>query len=130
MGKRGGVRVIYFHLTAEEIVLLVMVYAKAGRGYRSGGENLRANGDPATFAPFKPEINDEQEIGIKSEFLDHKVRLNIAAYHNIISNAQRSLLLSVPGSTNLLTVLYNAEKQETLGLEAEFAARLTPDFRA
>ncbi|MDE2570832.1 MAG: TonB-dependent receptor [Sphingomonadales bacterium] len=106
----------------------VMVYAKAGRGYRSGGENLRANGDPATFAPFKPEINDEQEIGIKSEFLDHKVRLNIAAYHNIISNAQRSLLLSVPGSTNLLTVLYNAEKQETLGLEAEFAARLTPDF--
>src|SRR5271170_5871113 len=31
MGKRGGVRVIYFHLTAEEIVLLVMVYAKAAQ---------------------------------------------------------------------------------------------------
>jgi hypothetical protein len=31
MGKRGGVRVIYFHLTDEEIVLLVMVYAKAVR---------------------------------------------------------------------------------------------------
>lgn len=31
MGKRGGVRVIYFHLTEEEIVLLVMVYAKAAR---------------------------------------------------------------------------------------------------
>jgi hypothetical protein len=29
--KRGGVRVIYFHLTDEEIVLLVMVYAKAVR---------------------------------------------------------------------------------------------------
>lgn len=29
IGKRGGVRVIYFHLTDEEIVLLVMVYAKA-----------------------------------------------------------------------------------------------------
>ena len=28
-GKRGGVRVIYFHLTDDEIVLLVMVYAKA-----------------------------------------------------------------------------------------------------
>jgi mRNA-degrading endonuclease RelE of RelBE toxin-antitoxin system len=28
-GKRGGVRVIYFHLTEDEIVLLVMVYAKA-----------------------------------------------------------------------------------------------------
>ncbi|MGC9198198.1 MAG: hypothetical protein ACP5E5_04575 [Acidobacteriaceae bacterium] len=32
MGKRGSVRVIYFHLTDEEIVLLLMVYAKAVRG--------------------------------------------------------------------------------------------------
>lgn len=30
-GKRGGVRVIYFHLAGDEIVLLVMVYAKAER---------------------------------------------------------------------------------------------------
>lgn len=30
-GKRGGVRVIYFHLHAEELVLLVHVYAKAER---------------------------------------------------------------------------------------------------
>lgn len=28
-GKRGGVRVIYFNLTADEIVLLVAVYAKS-----------------------------------------------------------------------------------------------------
>ena len=44
MGKRGGVRVIYFHLTDEEIVLLVMVYAKAVRasvkpqGHKAGVE--------------------------------------------------------------------------------------------
>lgn len=30
-GMRGGVRVIYFHLVADEVVLLVMVYAKAER---------------------------------------------------------------------------------------------------
>lgn len=28
-GKSGGVRVIYFNLTDEEVVLLVAVYAKA-----------------------------------------------------------------------------------------------------
>ncbi|GAC1576290.1 MAG: hypothetical protein NVS3B27_21360 [Novosphingobium sp.] len=105
----------------------VLVYAKAGRGYRSGGENLRAQGDPATFAPFKPELNDEQEIGIKSVFLDRKLRINVAAYHNVITNAQRSLLLSVPGTTTLLTVLYNAQKQQTYGIEADLAAVLTPD---
>ena len=31
MGKRGGVRVIYFHLTEDEVVLLVRVCAKAVR---------------------------------------------------------------------------------------------------
>lgn len=28
-GKRGGARVIYFNLTADEVVLLVAVYAKS-----------------------------------------------------------------------------------------------------
>lgn len=31
MGKRGGARIIYFHLVDDEVVLLVMVYAKAER---------------------------------------------------------------------------------------------------
>jgi len=30
-GKRGGVRVIYFHLVDNELVLLLMIYAKAVR---------------------------------------------------------------------------------------------------
>ena len=30
-GKRGGARVIYFHLADERVVLLVLVYAKAER---------------------------------------------------------------------------------------------------
>lgn len=30
-GKRGGVRVIYFHWVGDELVQLVMVYAKAAR---------------------------------------------------------------------------------------------------
>lgn len=30
-GKRGGARVIYFHLVGDELVLLVMAYVKAKR---------------------------------------------------------------------------------------------------
>lgn len=30
-GKRGGVRVIYFNLVGDQVVLLVMVYAKSER---------------------------------------------------------------------------------------------------
>ena len=31
MGKRGGARVIYFNLIADEVVLLVAIYTKAER---------------------------------------------------------------------------------------------------
>jgi hypothetical protein len=31
MGKRGGARIVYFHLVGDQVVLLVMVYAKAER---------------------------------------------------------------------------------------------------
>lgn len=37
-GKRGGARVIYFNLSADEIVLLVAVYAKADKGNMLPGE--------------------------------------------------------------------------------------------
>jgi len=30
-GKRGGVRVVYFHLSADGLLILVMVYAKSDR---------------------------------------------------------------------------------------------------
>ena len=30
-GKRGGVRVVYFNLTEQGVVLLVMIYTKAGQ---------------------------------------------------------------------------------------------------
>lgn len=37
-GKRGGVRIIYFHLVADEVVLLVMIYAKATRATVKAGD--------------------------------------------------------------------------------------------
>lgn len=37
-GKSGGARVIYFNLTAEEIILLVAVYAKNDRANMSPAE--------------------------------------------------------------------------------------------
>lgn len=67
----------------------IMVYAKQSRGYRSGGQQLRTF-TTADSAPFQPEIVNEQEIGLKYEFFDRRVRLNLAGYHNKINDAQRS----------------------------------------
>jgi hypothetical protein len=41
-GKRAGARVIYFHLVADEVVLLVMVYAKAERANVKSGDIKRS----------------------------------------------------------------------------------------
>ena len=41
-GKRGGARVIYFYLVADQVVLLVMVYAKAARTNVKAGDIERS----------------------------------------------------------------------------------------
>ena len=51
----------------------VMVYGKFSKGYRSGGQNLRAT-NPLIFVPFGPEIVYEAEAGFKSELLDRRLR--------------------------------------------------------
>ena len=52
------------------------VYAKWGTGYRSGGANSRS----LSYLAFGPEEITMSEIGAKSEFFEHRLRFNIAAY--------------------------------------------------
>jgi iron complex outermembrane receptor protein len=54
----------------------VNVYAKYSTGYRAGGANDRSS----TFGAFGPEKVKAYELGAKMDFLDHKVRLNLAGY--------------------------------------------------
>jgi iron complex outermembrane receptor protein len=52
----------------------ILVYFKTSRGFRGGefGRNPQA--------PSKPETNTDYEIGLKSEFFDHRLRVNLAGY--------------------------------------------------
>ncbi|WP_404710791.1 TonB-dependent receptor [Sphingomonas sp. MMS24-J13] len=54
----------------------VNLYAKFSTGYRSGGASSRS----VTYRSFGPEKVKAYEIGAKTEFLDHRVRLNLAGY--------------------------------------------------
>jgi iron complex outermembrane recepter protein len=55
----------------------VHVYGKWSTGYRSGGANSRS----LSFGTFNPESVSMFEAGLKSEFFDRRVRLNIAGYY-------------------------------------------------
>jgi iron complex outermembrane recepter protein len=117
----------------------ILLYVKSSRGYRSGGLNIRENtgtlilqsstipGTLATTEPFAKEVNDEQEIGLKTEFFDRRVRLNIAGFYNKVTNKQISSLLPVPGKTTLLTILSNANQRD-YGVEADLAFKVSRDF--
>ena len=95
-----------------------LVYAKIATGYRSGGENEGGAVEIETFAPFNPETNIEYEVGFKSEFREHTLRLNLAAYQDNYSNLQvQTALLASDGQ--FVTVETNAATSTVRGMEVE-----------
>ena len=54
----------------------INLYAKYSTGYRAGGASSRS----IRYATFGPENVKAYEVGAKTEFLDRRVRLNLAGY--------------------------------------------------
>jgi iron complex outermembrane receptor protein len=52
------------------------VYAKYATGYRAGGASSRT----ANYQAFDPEDVKSYEVGLKSDFWDHRARFNLAGY--------------------------------------------------
>jgi iron complex outermembrane receptor protein len=96
-----------------------LAYAKASRGYRGGGENLR--GGALTFTPFGPEYVTQYELGLKSTLWDRRARLNLAAFYSNYSNIQLTniIVINVGGQTIAGTTILNAGKAHLEGVEAE-----------
>lgn len=96
---------------------LIMAYASWSKGFRSGGFNGRA----ATFTsagPYESETVSAYELGLKTEFFDRRVRLNLAAFSSEYSNMQTGVQgLTSAGIYESLVV--NAAKAKIEGAEAE-----------
>lgn len=99
----------------------VLVYAKHSKGYRSGALQLRTL-TLADSIPSQPEIVYEQEVGVKTTFLDGRGSFNIAGYHNVVKGAQRSPVLAPNGLSQ--TVIENADT-ETWGVEVDASIEVT-----
>jgi Outer membrane receptor proteins, mostly Fe transport len=101
----------------------VLFYARTSNGFKSGGLPHRVSLDPQTSDPFLPEDVTDYEIGMKSTFLDNRLRLNLAAYYADYTNIQRTVLTPgfSPGSPPT-TATKNAASAKIKGLEAELSA--------
>jgi len=54
-----------------------MVYARVAKGYRAGSQNSPIAGVPPTVGP---DTLINYELGLKSQFLDHRALLNVSAF--------------------------------------------------
>jgi len=108
----------------------LLLYIKTGKGFRSGGQNLRAP-SAAFLIPFKPEIAYSHEVGFKGEFFDRRLRFNAAAYQTDINDIQRTTLIAQPGANQgaSATVLGNAGKARFRGFEADAVVSVAEGLR-
>lgn len=98
-----------------------LLYAKTSRGFRSGGQNLRARGDALLIAPsFEPETATDYEIGIKSDWLDRRLRVNGALFYTDYANIQKQTNRFADGVTT--SIINNAAQARVWGAELEVTA--------
>jgi outer membrane receptor protein involved in Fe transport len=89
-----------------------MLYGSYGTGYKAGGTNTdRIN--PVLDYVFDPETSEALEIGLKTDFPEQALRLNVALHKTDYNNLQVNALAE--GGF----VLQNAGKAETWGGEVE-----------
>jgi len=102
--------------------LIILHYASWGRrngyseGFRSGGFNTRFNEALPNngFIPFDEETLSNIEIGIRSEWLDNRLRMNITYFHSVYDDLQ--LTSTAVGDT---TFIQNVGEAEIQGVEIE-----------
>jgi iron complex outermembrane receptor protein len=65
-----------------------MVYFSYARGFKAGGFNGSDTTGVAANLPFQPEHVNAYEFGLKSEWLEHSVLLNIDLFRSDYTNLQ------------------------------------------
>ena len=103
----------------------VLIYGTYSRGSKSQGlnlTNLPANANPV----IDPETVNNYEVGIKSQFLDRAVTLNLAAYRTDVDNYQTTIVQQVVGTNTYINYIANINAVRSQGFEGDLAWRATP----
>jgi len=102
----------------------LLLYAVVAKGVRPGGINGTA-GASINRANFKEETSQNLELGMKSTWMDGRLRLNAAAYFIDSKDVQVTQALPAATGTAITSVAVNQAKAETRGVEVEVTAALT-----
>ncbi|UAK24161.1 TonB-dependent receptor [Sphingomonas nostoxanthinifaciens] len=100
----------------------IHAYAKYATGYRAGGASSRTS----NYQAFNPEDVRSYEVGLKTDFWDHRARLNLAGYIMDRDNSQvdiSSIQTTTTGSFNNLVTINAPGTTKIRGIEADLTVR-------
>ncbi|HEY4079335.1 MAG TPA: TonB-dependent receptor plug domain-containing protein [Burkholderiaceae bacterium] len=108
----------------------VMAYVMGATGYKGEAYDLTSglNAQTAAQQPVHSESGRTVEVGLKGNYLDHRLTLNLAAFKSTFSNYQQNSGSYLPGTTTYVTRLSSIGGVQTHGVEADVAALVTPAF--
>lgn len=97
----------------------ILLYSQYSKGFRTGGLSpLSSDPSQPALMEYKPEYSNNFEIGLKSDWAGHKLRINITAFYSKINDAQvPSLILP-----DAVTITKNVGKLNCKGAELELIA--------
>jgi iron complex outermembrane recepter protein len=104
----------------DQFTALTMGYISYTRGFKSGGFTGRI-ANPQDIGPFNPEYLDTLEIGVKSDMLDRRLRVNADVFYNWYRNMQVVQNITYTDGKNSASIV-NAGAARTSGIELEITA--------
>jgi iron complex outermembrane recepter protein len=111
----------------------VLGYATFSQGYRGVAFNGQAYNGPAELTFTEPEKLNAYELGLKSEFFEHRLRANAAAFYYAYRNQQfldtYCAFPAAPPSTACLGTGFqtrNAPRSRIVGVELEVRSKPDP----
>lgn len=105
----------------------VMAYFTFSTGYKPAGIAFVGN----NYDPYHKETVKSYEAGMKSEWMHHKLRLNMDVFREDFTDFQATVLTPVPagnGTTILTSAIGNAGGLVSQGVEGNVAYRPIPDL--
>ena len=97
----------------------VLGYVSYNRGFKSGGFNVSDPTNPA----YRPETLDAYEIGVKTDLLDKRLRVDVSRFYYTYSQIQ------VARFTTGAIDFYNGAEADIYGLDLDLDAVITRSLR-
>ena len=122
----------------------MLVYATYVQGYKGPAFNITTGSSPENTQPVDPETSESFELGIKSNWLDNRLVLNLAVFHTEYEDFQAQateseLILDENGNPvdqngdgvddrKFSFILTNVGEVTTEGIEIDLMAQLTDNL--